>query len=137
MHTDAAWVLFTAGLIFLWALLLGVWKWRAMAASPEGLAHPYINIAHRSALLYSFATALVAAFVQVSGWPSAVNIAAAVAIVSMFVITIANYVRLGIVRHTDNQMRNPPRFVLTALILGEIGGFGVLLAGFAWEIAGT
>ncbi|MFQ6330392.1 hypothetical protein ACLMAL_30235 [Nocardia sp. CWNU-33] len=134
MGTDTAWVLLSSGLIFLWALVLGVWKWQAMTTSPDGLAHPYVDIAHRAALLYSFATALIAAFVELSGWPTAVNSAAAGTIVVLFVVTIANYVRLGLARETDNQMRNPPsamRFVLATLIIGQIGGFSVLLAGFA------
>ncbi|MEV6432209.1 hypothetical protein [Nocardia sp. NPDC051463] len=132
--TDTAWVLLSSGLIFLWALVLGVWKWQAMTTSPDGSAHPYVDIAHRAALLYSFATALIAAFVELSGWPTAVNSAAAATIVLLFVVTIANYVRLGLTRETDNQMRNPPsamRFVLAALIIGQIGGFTVLLVGFA------
>ena len=53
-----------AGGIFLLALILGVWKYRQMATSPEHLAHPYVDIAHRAALMYSFATLLVAVFVE-------------------------------------------------------------------------
>lgn len=134
VHTETAVVLFSAGLIFLWALVLGVWKWQAMTTSPDGLAHPYVDIAHRAALLYAFATGLIAAFVELSGWPSAVDFTAAAVMILLFVVTIANYVRLGASRETDNQMRNPPpqmRFVLAALIIGEIGGFSVLLTGFA------
>ncbi|ONM48199.1 hypothetical protein [Nocardia donostiensis] len=134
VHTETAVVLFSAGLIFLWALILGVWKWQAMTTSPDGLAHPYVDIAHRAALLYAFATGLIAAFVELSGWPSAVDFTAAAVMILLFVVTIANYVRLGASRETDNQMRNPPpqmRFVLAALIIGEIGGFSVLLTGFA------
>ena len=56
---DTKAVLLAAGLIFLWALLIGVWKYREMAASPEGRAHPYVDVAHRAALLYSFATLLI------------------------------------------------------------------------------
>lgn len=134
MHTDTAWVLFFAGIIFLGALVLGVCKWQGMANSPSGLAHPYIDIAHRSALLYAFATGLIAAFVEFSGWPQAVNFAAADTMVLLFVVTIANYVRLGLEGKTDNQMRNAPpqmRIVLAILIVGEIGGLLVLLTGFA------
>ena len=65
---DTKAVLLAAGLIFIGALLLGVWKYRQMAASPEGLAHPYIDVAHRAALLYSFASLLIATFVELSGW---------------------------------------------------------------------
>ena len=52
---DTKAVLAAAGLIFIGALLLGVWKYRQMAASPDGRAHPYVDVAHRAALLYSFA----------------------------------------------------------------------------------
>jgi hypothetical protein len=134
IHTDTAWVLFFAGIIFLWALVLRVWKWQRMATSPDGLAHPYIDIAHRSALLYAFATGLVAALVELSGWPTVVNFVAAATMVLLFMSTIANYVRLGLQGTTENQMRNAPpsmRFLLATLIVGEIGGFAVLLAGFA------
>ena len=31
-----------------------------MAAAEDGLAHPYVDTAHRAALLYSFATLLIA-----------------------------------------------------------------------------
>ena len=48
--------------------VLGVWKYRQMASSPDGLAHPYVDTAHRAALLYSFATLLIAVFVELSGW---------------------------------------------------------------------
>ena len=63
--------------MFLWALLLGVMKYRQILASPEGQAHPYTDIAHRAALLYSFALLLVATFVELSGWGTLVNLLAA------------------------------------------------------------
>lgn len=37
-----------------------------MATSPDHLPHPYVGVAHRAALLYSFATLLVAVFVEFS-----------------------------------------------------------------------
>ncbi|MBF6098717.1 hypothetical protein IU510_11570 [Nocardia cyriacigeorgica] len=134
LRTETAVVLFCAGSIFWSALVLGVWKWQAMASSPDGLAHPYVDIAHRSALLYSFATGLIAVFVEFSGWPAGVNLAAAAVIIALFLATLVNYVRLGIRGDTDNQMRHlrpQMRYVLIVLIVGEIGGFTVLLAGFA------
>lgn len=128
---------FAAGVIFLLALILGVWKYRQMATSPNHLAHPYVDIAHRAALLYSFATLLVAAFVELSAWPSWVNLTAAMTLVFFFVGAIAIYVVHGARRDTTNQMENAGSAVhigMWALIIGEIGGFAVLLAGFvrAW-----
>jgi hypothetical protein len=132
---DTKAVLLAAGLIFLWALLLGVWKYRQMAASPEGLAHPYVDTAHRAALLYSFATLLLATFVELSGFGTAVNLIAAFAVIGFFAAAIGVYTAHGILRDTDNQFRagnEPPGLhqFMWALVLVEIAGFSVLLAGF-------
>lgn len=135
IRTETAWVIFFAGLIFVAAMALGVWKWQQSIASPDGTAHRYVNVAHNSALLYSFATsAIIAPLVQFSGWPAAVNMVAASVVVGMFVVTIINYTRLGAQARTDNQMRDAKsgmRGPRNTLIIGEIGGTAVLLAGFA------
>ena len=71
-----------------------------MATSETHLAHPYVDVTHRAALLYSFATILLSH---------------------------------GIQRDTTNQFEYTgasTNVAMTALILGEIGGFAVLLAGF-------
>ena len=135
---DTKAVLFSAGLIFMGALVLGVWKYRQMAMNPEGLAHPYVDVAHRAALLYSFATLLIAVFVELSGWSTAVNLIAAFAVIAFFVFAISGYVYQGIRRNTDNQFRDgdePPGLhpYMWALVVVEIGGFGVLLGGFVSE----
>jgi hypothetical protein len=70
LAVDTRAVLLASGVMFLWALLLGVWKYRQMALAENHLAHPYVDTAHRAALLYSFALLLVATFVQLSGFRS-------------------------------------------------------------------
>jgi len=130
---DTKAVVLAAGLIFLWALLLGVWKYRQMATSEDALAHPYVDIAHRAALLYSFATLLLATFVELSGFPTAVNLLAAFIPIFFFVAAITGYSIHGWRRDTDNQFRDPVAGThpfMWALIVGEIGGMLVLLAGF-------
>lgn len=130
---DTRAVLVACGLIFLWALLLGVWKWRQMATSENSLAHPYVDTAHRAALLYAFATLLLAAFVELSAWSAGVNVAAAFAAIAFFVAAIASYALHGWRRDTDNQFRDPVRGIgafMAALAVGEIGGFAVIFAGF-------
>lgn len=125
--------LLASGLIFLLALALGIWKYRQMATSPDHVAHPYVDIAHRSALLYSFATLLVAVFVELSAWPAWVNATAAATIIVFFVGAIGSYILHGAKRDTTNQLAQPGRSIhlaMTALILAEIGGFGILLIGF-------
>lgn len=125
--------LMAAGLIFLLALILGIWKYRQMATSPDHLAHPYVDIAHRSALLYSFATLLVAVFVELSAWPARVNATAASIIIVFFVGAIGSYILHGAKRDTTNQLSQPGRSIhvlMTALIIAETGGFTILLTGF-------
>jgi len=132
---DTKAVLLAAGLIFILALVLGIWKYRGMAASPKGLAHPYVDIAHRAALLYSFATLLIAVFVELSGWSTAVNAIAAFTVIAFFLSAIFAYIWNGLSRRTENQFREgegPPGLhpYMWTLILAEIAGFSVLLAGF-------
>ena len=130
---DTRAVLLAAGLMFIWALLLGIVKYRQMATSPEALAHPYTDTAHRAALLYSFAILLIAAFTELSGWSEAVDAVAAFAVIAFFVFAVAGYMVHGLRRDTDNQFRDPvpgTHAFMWALIVTEIGGFAVLLAGF-------
>lgn len=127
-------VLLAAGLIFLAALILGVWKYRQMVTAEDHRAHPYVDIAHRAALMYSFATLLLAVFVELSGFGDAVNLIAAFTAVFFFVSAIVSYVVHGARRDTDNQLRDAvpgTHAFFRLLVVGEIGGFGVLLVGFA------
>ncbi len=131
---DTKITLLAAGLIFLLALVLGVWKYRQIMAADDHRAHPYVDIAHRAALLYSFATLLIAVFVELSAWPAWVNLTAAGVVVFFFV---ARHPQLhqprGAARHRQPIRKPRPRHrvrSMALLIAGEIGGFGVLLAGF-------
>lgn len=130
---DTKAVLLAAALMFLLALLLGVWKYRQMVTSADALAHPYVDTAHRAALLYSFALLLVATFVELSGWGTLVNLLAAGAMAFYFFAAVGGYAIHGWKRDTDNQFRDPvagTHAFMLALIAGEIGGWLVLIAGF-------
>src|SRR5277367_6125650 len=97
---DTRITLLAAGLIFLLALVLGVWKYRQIMVSDDHRAHPYVDIAHRAALLYAFATGLIAVFVEFSAWPAWVNFSAAMVVVFFFVAAIAGYISHGVRRDT-------------------------------------
>jgi phosphatidylglycerophosphate synthase len=130
---DTKITLLAAGLIFLLALVLGVWKYRQIMVAEDHRAHPYVDIAHRAALLYAFATLLIAVFVELSAWPAWVNLTAAMVVVFFFVAAIASYIEHGARRDTENQFERPTRGLevsMALLILGEIGGFAVIFAGF-------
>lgn len=133
LGTDTLVTLLAAGLIFLLALGLGVWKYRQMATRPEHFAHPYVDIAHRAALLYAFATLLIAVFVELSVWPTWVNLTTAMVIVFYFLAAIVSYIVHGALQDTTNQFEHPTtgmHISMVLLIVGEMGGFAVLLAGF-------
>lgn len=125
-------MLFAAGM-FLWALLLGVLKYVQIAQSPEHRAHPYTDIAHRAALLYSFALLLVGAFVQFSQWSFSVNLAAGSAMAAYFASAVAGYTWHGLRKDTENQFTRETaglRGFMASLITVEIVAWLVLVAGF-------
>ncbi|MBO0856469.1 MAG: hypothetical protein J2P18_22205 [Nocardia sp.] len=131
---DTRITLLATGLLFIWALLLGVWKYHGMRTSPRGQAHPYVDIAHRAALLYSFAALLLAVFVELSDWPTAVNLVAALAVLTFFAGAIGSYCLHGFRRDTTNQFHGDIsaalRLAMCALIVCELGGFLVPFSGF-------
>ncbi|HZK15153.1 MAG TPA: hypothetical protein VFC52_01005 [Solirubrobacterales bacterium] len=130
---DTKAVLLLAAAMFLWALLLGIWKYRGMATSADGLAHPYVDTAHRAALLYSFALLLVATFVELSGWSTLVNLLAAGALAFYFFAAVVGYAWHGWRRDTTNQFHPAGPGLhpfMWALIVAEVGGWLVLVAGF-------
>jgi hypothetical protein len=133
LHTATKAVLLADAVMFLAAQLLGVWKYRQIMASESHAAHLYVDIAHRTALFYSFALLLIATFVQLSGFSAAVNGVAAGGMAFYFYVSVTNYTIHGWREDTDNQFRNPIRglraFMIT-LIVVEIGGWLVLSAGF-------
>ena len=133
LAADTNAVLLADALMFLVALLLGVWKYSQIASSEDHTAHIYVDIAHRTALLYSFALLLIATFVELSGFSSLVNLLAAGAMTFYFFASVATYAIHGWREDTDNQFRDPIRGThayMVTLILAEIGGWLVLVAGF-------
>jgi len=92
-----------AGLFFFNALLTGVWKYLEIAASDEARAHPYVDIAHRTSLLYSFAALLIATFVEISQLPEPIEFLATSVLLLYFAIAIGRYMLQGFKKKTANQ----------------------------------
>lgn len=131
--------MYGAVLFFLTALLTGCWKYFSIRRSPEAQAPHYVNIAHRAALMYSFASVLLALLAALSAFPNLVNVIAAALPLAYFAIAIARYIQLGILNRTDNQHLNPPSptgelVLLLSLMIAEIGGFLVLAVGFTLRV---
>ena len=133
MTVEIKLTLVALGFFFLTALLTGVWKYRHMITSPTHLAPPYVDIAHKAALHYSFAILIVMQFEEVSGLGTSLNLLCASLIIGFFAIATATYIQLGIANKTDNQFKTRnfgTTFGTWMLIAAELGGFLVLFGGF-------
>lgn len=131
-----------AGGFLLVGMLTGVWKYLCIMNSAESCAPVYVDIAHRTALLYSFASAVLALLAERSVWTNDINLLGVWMAEIFFAAAVASYVLHGWLRDTDNQLARPhrlgggslPNWVLTvfmwALIVAEIGGLVILLSGF-------
>ena len=125
-------VVIASGVFFLNALLTGVWKYRQIAASETGQAHTYVDISHRTSLMYAFACVLLAVFVNISQLPGWLETLAVTLLVVYFAIAVMTYMLHGLKRESDNQLLDAPPFVhvfMWTLVAAEIGGFLILFYG--------
>jgi len=108
-----------SGVYFLIGLLTGVWKYRGIMNSPTGQAHPYVDIVHRAALMYAFASLVV----EICRAEHA----------RRHCRTVGCHRARGILRHFHLGTATIPRPMIEAfmwsLIAAEVGGFVVLFYG--------
>lgn len=133
--------LLAAGVFFMSGLLTGVWKYTSIMGAENAQAPVYVDIAHRTSLMYAFAAILMREFVPYSPLGPTGTLWAVAVPILFFASAIAMYILHGILRDTDNQLRRPhvlgrgtvPGVLITiymvALIAGEIGGFAILFFG--------
>lgn len=135
--------LLAAAAFLLVGMVTGIWKYRHMMASASAQAPAYVDICHRAALFYAFACLILQQLALHSAWSEVVNRWAVIVPVVCFASAVVSYAVHGWLRDTDNQLRRPhvlgsrtvPSLVIhgymVVLIVGEIGGTAVLMAG-AW-----
>ena len=141
METSQQAAIIAAGIFFLNALLTGVWKYLQIRASEDATAHPYVDISHRTSLMYSFAAILLARFAEISQLPQTLEFWAVLMPLLYFASAILMYMLHGALRDTDNQL-NPPFHLgkmplptlfivgyMWTLVVAEIGGFVILFYG--------
>lgn len=128
--------------ILLWiGMLTGVWKYWQIRQSPQSRAHYYVDIAHRSSLLYAPSTLILAVLAYCSVLSSAVNLICVLINILFFSFSIGAYVLHGFLQDTTNQFKQPhqlgkfhlPESLMTlamlGLIIAELGGTGILVYG--------
>lgn len=127
--------------MFALGLLGGTWKYLKIRRSPTATAPVYVDVFHRSTLLYAFACLLLERMVEVSELPAKVELGAIAALLGFFAFAVFGYAVHGWLEDTDNQLRKPhklgrstlpPALVhgsMVALVAAELGGFLVLAYG--------
>jgi len=125
--------LLASGIFLLSALLAGVLKYIGIVKSEKNRAPYYIDIAHRAALLYSFAALVMAELLKYSPYSENVQVISTAVPLLFFAISIAQYFKLGLENKTTNQFKGAGNFIhisMYLLIVGEIGGVSVIVWGF-------
>ena len=132
-----------AAAFFIVGLLAGAWKWAHIRWSSHARAPVYVDVTHRSSLLYAFACLLIARLAALGALPEPVKVMAVASLIAFFVLTVAGYAVHGLLQDTDNQLARPHRLgratiptpmmdaFMISLIAAEIGAFAVLAFGFA------
>jgi hypothetical protein len=122
-----------SGLFLLFGLATGVWKYRRIMTSPHHRAPVYVDIAHRAALLYSFAALVMMKLVEYSPYSTAVQLWATAVPLFLFAAALFSYAYHGFLEDTENQLAERNFFTtwgMAILIAGEVGGVLVLFWGF-------
>ncbi|MCH7332981.1 hypothetical protein [Acinetobacter modestus] len=128
--------------IFLWVgMLTGVWKYYQIRNTELARAHYYVDIAHRSSLLYAAASLILAALSYFTSLSDSLSLFCVVANLFFFSMSILVYIIHGMLKDTTNQFKQPhklgqwsiPRWCMTFLMLNliivELGATTVLLLG--------
>ena len=130
-----------SGIYLFVGMLTGVWKYVQISRSEIARAHYYVDIAHRSSLLYAPATLILAIMAFFSSWSESTNLFFILINLIFFSFSIASYVLHGWLKDTNNQFKQPHqlgkmqlpkmilRFAMILLVIGEIGATGGLLLG--------
>lgn len=122
-----------SGLFLLVGMIGGILKYHGIMTSPNHRAHPYIDVAHRASLLYSFAALVMAALLYFSPYSLPVQLVITGVPLFFFAAAIAQYFRLGLAGEATNQFRERnfnTTWGMLFLIIGELGGVGAIVWGF-------
>lgn len=122
-----------SGIFLVVGLVGGILKYRGIMTNANHRAHPYIDIAHRASLLYSFAALVMAALLYFSPYSLEVQLVITGVPLFFFAVAIAQYFRLGLEAKVTNQFKARnfnTTWGMLLLIVGELGGVAVIVWGF-------
>lgn len=108
-YSTSVGLLLASGFLFT-GLLTGVWKYLAMRRSEQAMAPVYVDIAHRAALMYSFAMTLLSLLTVQTTLSQMQQLVLLGILAGSFAFAVGSYILHGLLQDTDNQFRKP--FVL-------------------------
>ena len=117
-----------SGIFLLIGMLTGVWKYLQIRQSEHARAHYYVDIAHRSALLYAPASLILAVLASFSNLSATTLLWCVIANLLFFFASVFSYVLHGFLQDTHNQFQKPHRLGKT----GQLPAF--LVSGFMWAL---
>jgi hypothetical protein len=124
-----------AGLYLLIGMLTGVWKYAAIMKSENHKSSMYIDIAHRNALLFSFACLVIAKLMEFSPFSPVMQLVITLIPLFYFSLTTINQIKEGFAGRTETifKERNfSTTWFMYGLIAGEIGAISLMIIGFAY-----
>ena len=136
--------------IFLWlGMLTGVWKYWQIRRSELSRAHYYVDIAHRSSLLYAAASLILAALSYFTVLSENITLWCVLANLLFFSFSILVYMVHGYLQDTTNQFKTPHRLgrftlpawlislMMVALIIAELLATAILVIGTIFLFLGV
>ena len=124
-----------AGIFLIAGMVTGVWKYVKIMQSAERQAPAYVDIAHRNALMFSFASLVIAKLAEYSPFTTAWQIVIVAVPFFFFVMTSVGQITEGFKDRTDNIFKKPDpvrNIFMYCLVVGEIGSIAALVGGFIY-----
>ena len=124
-----------SGLFLLIGMLTGVWKYTTMMKSEHAKSSMYVDIAHRNALLFSFACVVIAKLMEFSPFSMTIQIIITAIPLFYFSLTTINQIKEGFAGRTETifKERNFSTTWFTyGLIVGEIGAISLMIIGYIY-----
>ena len=145
LTTATQWAIVFSGIVLWIGMLTGVWKYLQIRRSVQGRAHYYVDIAHRSSLLYAAASLILAVLSTFSVLSDFVALVCVLANLFYFAMSVLIYIVHGLLQDTTNQFKQPHRLgkltlpawcmsvMMLSLIVAELGATTVLLLGTVFK----
>ena len=124
-----------AGLFLLIGMVTGVWKYATIMKSENHESSMYVDIAHRNALLFSFACIVIAKLMEFSPFSPTMQMVITAIPLFYFSLTTINQIKEGFSGRTETifKERNfSTTWFIYGLIAGEVGSISLMIIGFAY-----